>query len=76
MKGTSPPSMDEFDVLIGVARKQARKSALKPSDIEVIIDEVRSRESGSSLTRISIGREASDHLGPSKRRVERPGDPL
>lgn len=76
MKGTSPPSMDEFDALIGEARKQARKAALKPSDIKATIDEVRSGKSRSSLTRNSIGRETSDHVGPSKRRVERPGDPL
>lgn len=44
VKDTSPPPMDEFDTLIEEARKQARKAALKPSDIEAIIDEVRSRK--------------------------------
>ena len=43
MKGISPPSRDEFDTLIEEARKQARKAALKPSDIKAITDEVRSR---------------------------------
>ena len=40
----SPPSMDEFDTLIGEARKQARKAGLKPADIKAIIDEVHSRK--------------------------------
>ena len=44
MKAISPPSMDEFDTLLVEARKQARKAGLKPSDIKVIIDEVRSRK--------------------------------
>ena len=38
------PSMDEFDTLIGEARKQARKASLNPSDIKAIIDDVRSRK--------------------------------
>jgi hypothetical protein len=41
MKAISPPSMDEFDTLMGEARKQAQKAGLKPSDIKAIIDEVR-----------------------------------
>lgn len=44
-KGLSPPSRDEFDTLIEEARRQARKAGLKPSDIEAIADEVRSRKS-------------------------------
>ena len=44
MKAISLPSMDEFDTLIGEARKQARKAGLKPSDIKAIIDEIRSRK--------------------------------
>ncbi len=44
MKAISPPSMDEFDALIGEARKQARKAGLKPSEVEAIIDDVRSRK--------------------------------
>ena len=44
MKAISPPSMDEFDGLIGEARRQARKAGLKPSDIKAAIDEVRSRK--------------------------------
>lgn len=44
MKAISPPSMDEFDTLIGEARKQARKAGLKPSEVEAIIDDVRSRK--------------------------------
>lgn len=44
MKAISPPSMEEFDTLIGEARKQARKAGLKPSEVEAIIDDVRSRK--------------------------------
>ena len=44
MKAISPPSMDEFDTLIGEARKQARIASLKPSHVKAIIDEVRSRK--------------------------------
>lgn len=44
MKAISPPSMDEFDTLIGEARKQARKAGLKRSNIKAAIQEVRSRK--------------------------------
>lgn len=44
MKAISPPSMDEFDTLIGEARQQARIAGLKPSDIKAVIDDVRSRK--------------------------------
>ena len=43
LKAISPPSVDDFDALIGEARKQARKAGLKPSDIKAIIDKVRCR---------------------------------
>ena len=44
LKAISPSSMDEFDALMGEARKQAQKAGLKPSDIKAIIDEVRFRK--------------------------------
>ena len=44
MNAISPPSMDEFDTLIGKARKQARVAGLKPSGVKAILDEVRSRK--------------------------------
>ena len=44
MKAISPPSKDEFDTLIGEARKQAREASLEPSEVKAIIDDVRSRK--------------------------------
>ncbi len=38
-----PPSMSEFDELIVEARRQAREVALKKSDIQSAIEEVRAR---------------------------------
>ncbi len=34
LKALSPPSLSEFDSLIGEARRQAQAVAMKPSDIE------------------------------------------
>lgn len=42
LKTLSPPSMDEFDDLIGKARSQARKASLRRSDIKEAV----SREKG------------------------------
>lgn len=39
-----PPSMDDFDDLIGKARKQAKKAGLKQSDIADAIKRVRSKK--------------------------------
>lgn len=44
IKAISPPSMDEFDTLIGEARKRTREASLKPSEVKAIIDDVRSRK--------------------------------
>jgi len=43
LKTISPPSMDEFDTLIREARRQARKTSIKQSDINKTIAEVRGR---------------------------------
>ncbi len=43
LKTISPPSMDEFDVLIKTARRQARKAGMKRSDIKDTAAEVRGR---------------------------------
>jgi AbrB family looped-hinge helix DNA binding protein len=43
LKTISPPSMDEFDGLIGEARRQARKAGMKQSNINEAIAEVRGR---------------------------------
>ena len=43
LKTISPPSMDEFDVLIREARRQARKAGMKQSDINEAIARERGR---------------------------------
>ena len=44
LKTITPPSMDSFDHLITEARRQARKSGLKKSDITEVIRKVRGRK--------------------------------
>ena len=44
LKTITPPSMDSFDHLITEARRQARKSGLKKSDITEAIRKVRGRK--------------------------------
>ena len=44
LKAITAPSTDDFDYLIAKARRQARKSGLKRSDIGAAIRAVRSRE--------------------------------
>jgi AbrB family looped-hinge helix DNA binding protein len=44
LKSISRPSMKEFDALIARARKQARLSGLKRSDIKVAIAKVREQK--------------------------------
>ena len=44
LKVISPPSMDEFDVLITEARKKAKEARMKRSDIEAAIVEARGRK--------------------------------
>lgn len=44
LKAITPPSMREFDVLIAEARKQAKKSGMKPADITAAIARVRSKK--------------------------------
>lgn len=41
LKAISPPSMKEFDDLIAKARRQARRSGLKKSDINAAVAKVR-----------------------------------
>jgi AbrB family looped-hinge helix DNA binding protein len=41
LKTISPPSMEEFDELIGKARRQARKAGMKRLDIKEAIADVR-----------------------------------
>ena len=43
LKTISPPSMDEFDVLIRKARQQARKAGMTRSAIKKAVAEARSR---------------------------------
>ena len=42
LKAISPPSMEDFDALISEARRQARKTGMKRSDITAAITKVRS----------------------------------
>ncbi len=42
LKAISPPSMEDFDALISEARKQARKTGMKRSDITAAVAKVRS----------------------------------
>ncbi|RKX62367.1 MAG: AbrB/MazE/SpoVT family DNA-binding domain-containing protein [Thermodesulfobacteriota bacterium] len=44
LKKISPPSIDEFDVLIKKVRKTAKQVGLKKSDIEMAIRKVRSQQ--------------------------------
>jgi len=44
LKAISTPSMREFDNLIAQARRQARKSGLKRSDVDTAIAKVRGRK--------------------------------
>ena len=43
LKTITPPSMNEFDSIIGNIRKQAKSAGLKPLDIETAIKKVRNR---------------------------------
>jgi len=42
LKAITPPSMEDFDALISEARRQARKTGMKRSDITAAITKVRS----------------------------------
>ena len=42
LKAISQPSMEDFDALISEARKQARKTGMKRSDITAAVAKVRS----------------------------------
>ena len=44
LKNISPPTLNEFDVLIAKARKSAKKIGLKKADIKNAIAKVRSKE--------------------------------
>jgi AbrB family looped-hinge helix DNA binding protein len=44
LKAISPPSLEEFDVLIAKARKQGQNAGLKQSDIAAAIAKVRSEK--------------------------------
>ena len=44
LKAISAPSMRKFDDLIAQARKQARKSGLKKSDVDAAVAKVRGRK--------------------------------
>jgi AbrB family looped-hinge helix DNA binding protein len=44
LKTISPPSMQEFDQLIAKARRQARKTGLKRSDVKEAVLKVRGRK--------------------------------
>jgi AbrB family looped-hinge helix DNA binding protein len=41
LKAIAPPSMEEFDMLIAAARKQARQAKMKRSDITAALAKVR-----------------------------------
>lgn len=41
LKAIAPPSMEEFDMLIAAARKQARQARMKRSDITAAVAKVR-----------------------------------
>lgn len=43
LKAISPPSMKEFNGLIAEARRQARRSGLKKSDINAAVAKIRDR---------------------------------
>ena len=42
LKSISPPSIEEFDELIGETRKQAKKAGMKKSDVTAAVANVRS----------------------------------
>ena len=44
LKNITPPSIDEFDDLIAMARKKARKAGIKKSDIKDAILKVRGKK--------------------------------
>jgi AbrB family looped-hinge helix DNA binding protein len=44
LKAITPPSMDEFDVLIADARKKANEAGMKRSDIGAAIAKARGRK--------------------------------
>ena len=44
LKIISPPSMKEFDDIINKARLQAKKAGLSKEDIQVTIQEIRSKD--------------------------------
>jgi AbrB family looped-hinge helix DNA binding protein len=44
LKNISPPTLNEFDVLIAKARKSAKKVGLKKADIKNAIAKVRSKK--------------------------------
>ena len=43
LKAISPPAMEEFDALIATARKQAKQTGMKQSDVAAAIARVRGR---------------------------------
>ncbi len=43
LKAISPPAMEEFDALIATARKQAKQTGMKRSDVAAAIARVRGR---------------------------------
>jgi AbrB family looped-hinge helix DNA binding protein len=43
LKAISPPSMKEFDDLLAEARRQARRSGVKKSDINAAVSKIRGR---------------------------------
>ena len=44
LKSIAPPSMDEFDVLIADARRQAKAAGLKPAHLEEAIARARNHK--------------------------------
>jgi len=44
LKIVTPPDMDEFDVLIKQARKQAKDAGLKPADVTSAVAKARARK--------------------------------
>jgi len=43
LKAIAPPSLRDFDAIIGRARRQARSAGMKPSDIAKAVARVRGR---------------------------------
>ena len=50
LRQVHPPSMDEFEALIGAARSEARKAGLRRKDLGAAIARVRGRRRGLSST--------------------------